>query len=397
MIDKPLEIIPKITSININKLAKSNESLENVERPSVDLDRFEGRFSSGKVAMGRSDSGGSAKSVQKRDVLDSFVVMHPGELLQLLATQFDGQCLYNNEPTAILLIDLRCVDKFDSKHLTGSINPQFPTLLIKRFKKRTFSNFNILNFLQNKSQHQLVSQWKAGLSKKLIVVYAENFTDYDTDSDVWAILNALNEGMANELHSSVSYVDGGFSGILSTTGIEKYLTIDLNEKAPSPSSNTQPPRMGEITIATQQRVSERGPLSIDVTSAKKRIGAPTLSITRSPANDLMSATTERSAVTSVADSATEQSFPAHPFSFITENLIVGSDEIPQSATGPSKLHDIGVTHILNMASEIKHTKLLHDSKYFQLKWIPVHDNTEVDLDDALNEAIAFMGSILLTR
>jgi hypothetical protein len=140
---------------------------------------------------------------------------------------------------------------------------------------------------------------------------------------------------------------------------------------------------------SQSRMSERSALSIDVTTTKKRAPTPSLAIMRSPANDLASPSP---ALSSVADSTTEQSFPAHPFSFITDNLIVGSDEVPQSAIGPARLSEIGVTHILNMASEINHSKLLRDSKLFSLKWIPVHDNTEVDLDDALNEAISFMGT-----
>ena len=379
MLDKPAEL-PKISGININKLAKSNESLE--KDPADAIDRFDERFSNSQID--RSNSNASNRSTLKRDQAEGFLSIQCWDLVNLISTMSDGIAMHNNKPVAPLIIDLRSSDKFSDSHLVDSVNPQFPSLLIKRFKSRKFANFSILNFLQDKMQHRIVERWKSIPQQKLIVAYCENNLDYGNDRDIWAVLNAFRAANTSDPNLIIAYVEGGYESISSTEGISKY----LNHGIPSTSSINSKPSDG-IRNQSQSRMSERSALSIDVTTTKKRAPTPSLAIMRSPANDL--ATSPSPAMTAITDSATEQSFPAHPFSFITENVIVGSDEVPQSITGPSRLSEIGVTHILNMASEIKHSKWLHDSQLFTLKWIPVHDNTEVDLDDALNEAISFIG------
>nr|KAJ3419937.1 Dual specificity protein phosphatase 9 [Polyrhizophydium stewartii] len=99
---------------------------------------------------------------------------------------------------------------------------------------------------------------------------------------------------------------------------------------------------------------------------------------------------EESPTTSPNDNAA----PPEPCSRISPNIFVGSDAIPLAPDAIEQLQRLGVTHILNMAAEIKNSQAVIDSGKFVHKWLPVHDNTEQDMDAPLKEAIDFISSAI---
>ncbi|KAJ3288592.1 hypothetical protein HK104_008069 [Borealophlyctis nickersoniae] len=81
--------------------------------------------------------------------------------------------------------------------------------------------------------------------------------------------------------------------------------------------------------------------------------------------------------------------PVEPISQVLPYLFLGSDVIPQSLDGVEKLQALGITHILNMAAEVKNDRL-SQGNHFVLKWCKCEDHAEHDVESALKEAIDFI-------
>ncbi|KAH6581191.1 hypothetical protein BASA60_002575 [Batrachochytrium salamandrivorans] len=102
---------------------------------------------------------------------------------------------------------------------------------------------------------------------------------------------------------------------------------------------------------------------------------------------------EETPVTSPNDNAA----PPEPYSRVTANILLGSDVIPLSETAIEQLSSLGVTHILNMAAEIQNSPIVVESGLFDIKWLPVLDNTEQDMDGPLMEAIEYISGAIDTN
>ncbi|KAJ2999843.1 Dual specificity protein phosphatase 9 [Globomyces sp. JEL0801] len=307
-------------------------------------------------------------------------------------------------PLSILMIDMRQPQDFAETYIKGSINPVFPMLLTKRFKKRMFSNFNLLNFLPDVKCQDTFNNWKQSTNgRKCILVYNDSMSESNFDQDVWYFLACLVDGMANEICANnqplVAYLSSGISNLIKNDKLRAYLDgtsmTNLEQLTISPtqdhpmedvevSKTPPPPLVSRDTIKAPTRKPTLnliigGGGSAGVIGKKEKPKLNKEIITNQPMED--------SPLTSPNDNAA----PPEPFSRITKNIFVGSDLLPLAIDGPKQLMDIGITHILNMAAEIKNSQIVEDCGLFQLKWIPVMDNTEVDMDDALQDAIDFIG------
>ncbi|KAL5036761.1 hypothetical protein RTP6_004284 [Batrachochytrium dendrobatidis] len=96
-------------------------------------------------------------------------------------------------------------------------------------------------------------------------------------------------------------------------------------------------------------------------------------------------------------SPNDNAAPSNPYSVVTPNIILGSDELPLCSNAVEQLSALGVTHILNMAAEIKNSPAVVESARFSIKWLPVLDNTEQDMDGPLAEAIEFISNAINTN
>jgi predicted protein tyrosine phosphatase len=282
-----------------------------------------------------------------------------------------------------LLVDFRSKKQFLRLNIKNSINPFLPALVIKRFRKGMFSSFNLNNFLNNIECQNKFKEWKARSEPKYIIVMDENMETDCLSSDAWAFVSALKEGLTaeicpNQLPPTIGYVVGGFEAVcgyqtelLSLFGGEMSQDITINVYSPL---NQNPNKEIEKIVGLNIHAQSDSP---------KLKTTPTLSLKIKP-----------SSANSTANSPSESfHIPTNPISKITDNISIGSDLYPLAPDGPERLAELGVTHILNMAAEIEPSVYLKNSGKFELKWIPIHDNTEVDLDDVLQDAIQFIGMI----
>ena len=90
------------------------------------------------------------------------------------------------------------------------------------------------------------------------------------------------------------------------------------------------------------------------------------------------------------DSPTDNDEEPPSFSIVNTNIILGSDEIPLAKDAIDQFARLGVTHILNMAAEVKNSPIVMECKDLTLKWVPVLDQTEQDMKQALQDSIDFI-------
>lgn len=163
----------------------------------------------------------------------------------------------------------------------------------------------------------------------------------------------------------------------------------------SATTSSQTPASDIATSTSAQNKNTRS-LSVDIISRKespsRKMGALKLSTKPIALNPSLPTSENKSPLST--HSPNDMAAPPEPYSLITSQLLVGSDMLPSSPAAPTLLKEIGVTHILNMAAEIPLNPKCEGQ--FTLKWIPVYDNTEVDMDDALQTAIAFIGKTIFS-
>lgn len=174
-------------------------------------------------------------------------------------------------------------------------------------------------------------------------------------------------------------------------GVEKKSNDHLNGKS-NREPKTEKTPITNSSASTSPLKNGRS-LSIDVNAPKRDSPSkkfPALSLKLSKPINPTSTSNDSLKSPLSEQSPNDVAAPPEPFSIITPNILVGSDQLPSSTSACKQLSDIGVTHILNMAAEIPINPLVLESNLFKVKWIPVYDNTEVDLDDALQSAISFI-------
>ncbi|KAJ3325885.1 hypothetical protein HDV06_002270 [Boothiomyces sp. JEL0866] len=328
---------------------------------------------------------------------------------------------WGSHPLSILIIDMRSPDDFKKSHLKGSINPNFPMLVTKRFKKRMYSNFNLSNFLAPNSEcHSTFEKWKQMDNGNKCILVCNTAMEETYDDDTWTLLGCLANGLSTDICQGtaaplVTYLYGGMQAIYSLPSAKSILQgtdfldceFDMKiQNSPVGISELNPPSSPPIPSISKLGLSGRGTkaLSIDL-SAKKDIG-PSKTVTRKPTLNLIiggapekethKSTTETIVETPVT-SPNDNAAPPQPFSRVNKNIMVGSDLLPLAPDGPEQLSNLGVTHILNMAAEIPISKVVQESGKFGLKWIPVLDNTEVDMDEALQQAIDFINDAVTSN
>jgi hypothetical protein len=265
-------------------------------------------------------------------------------------------CTLLDTHTPVLMIDLRSPQLFQQRAILHSINALFLPLVLKRLKKGMFSNFQLLHYVHG-SMHRLYEEWNG---RGPVVIY-----DEENSADVWVFAEALHKGLAKELWGSIPYyvLQGGFTHFT----YDHHLT-DLHQQF--------------AQLQVQEPVLKKGTRKgLNVVIGKKNTE-----------DGLLTARVTPPSTASPNDNAA----PPEPYSRVTQHLVLGSDVLPLSPKAPELLQSIGITHLLNMAAEIPITDLVQKSPIIT-KWIPSLDNTEVNLDDALQDAIQFISIVLLSR
>ncbi|TPX31148.1 hypothetical protein SmJEL517_g05467 [Synchytrium microbalum] len=383
----------------------------------------------------------------------------------------------------ILLIDMRPTHEFVQEHIVGSVNVNLPPIVIKRFRKGVISAFSIDPFLLADTKTEFET-WRRKCSAepstpRYVVVYDDDMTEQDAESEAWCMVSVLLLGLADHLYdvssgrkfsttdglpgvqesrrATVGYVRGGFKelqsipssqplirasialpqvnsippmsslqfgssitdsdslsgGILSSTPSSLPLNSFLGENGPmkrggrkasafsiNTATTAQPRR---LTMANNQRpclLRDAG--SPQVRELRAGSFAPTVLSDITGSTPSHSTVSEPRMVSLVGDgdlnqqndassplSASDMPTPTEPYSQILDWLYLGSDTVPTSLDAVDSLRKLGVTHVLNMAKEIRDDAVEHDGR-FVFKWIKTEDSSDHAMEEPLVEAVDFI-------
>lgn len=322
-------------------------------------------------------------------------LMAANDLLSQLQYAFnrdDSHLAGNNQewlqPADILLIDTRDTSAFNEISIFGSINLEIPALVQKRLKKKMFSNFNILNFLSNQAQKEIVEKWLNSSSpNKTLVIF--NGESHVQESEARLLASAFANGLAADVAKNysndsfrVAMLEGGLASFTIIPQARPFYTSTQEiTAAATPIKQTR-----SLSLSISALPVKKG-LSLNSASAHKK--GPSLMLPRRASDECMLSPSLM--MEDDIESATDNAAPNAPFSYISPHIIIGSDVVPTGPEAVEELKQLHVTHILNMASEIYNSSAVQESSLFSLKWIPVIDNTEQDMDPPLQEAIQFIG------
>ena len=368
-------------------------------------------------------------SSSNSDISSSILALvNTGKLIEIPAS--DIISIFNNQSSLafpqilpidnVLLVDMRDTPSFQENHISNSINPSFPKLVTQRFKKKIgLNSFNLSNFLARPQCLARFQSWKEKSGNKAIIVYDDTMS-LDYNSDAWSFATFLADGGLFPPSTRVSVLKGGFDAIPQSfakslfihqidqegqlvNSIKDNLVLE-NYSFKSEESTPQATVAGTTTSSTMGDSKEQTPiappkqtrsLSIDVklSSAKKESPSKKPMLITIAQSTLRECAEEGTVDSTTTASPTDQAQPQEPYNQITKNIMIGSDYYPNLPDGPAHLKEIGVTHILNMANDVAVAPTLIQSGFFTIKWIPVADNTEVDMDDALQTAISFISTL----
>ncbi|CAM0140166.1 unnamed protein product [Umbelopsis sp. WA50703] len=88
-----------------------------------------------------------------------------------------------------LLIDMRDINEFNNSTITGAINVNLPTLLIKRFRRNAMSTFKMENFVTSTEGKEYYATKKK--SNVPIVVFDQSMDESDNELHAWTLLAIL--------------------------------------------------------------------------------------------------------------------------------------------------------------------------------------------------------------
>lgn len=109
-----------------------------------------------------------------------------------------------------LLIDVRTLPEYQKLRIRGSLNVNLPTLLIKRYRRGTISNFNLESFITTPNGRQRYLKRLSASSKDadsiredddFIVVFDDCMDEEDKTSHAWTLVGVLEKAI---LENSVS-------------------------------------------------------------------------------------------------------------------------------------------------------------------------------------------------
>ncbi|RUS17374.1 hypothetical protein BC937DRAFT_90061 [Endogone sp. FLAS-F59071] len=191
-----------------------------------------------------------------------------------------------------LLIDVRDLAEYQQSHVGGSFNVNLPTLLIKRYRRGSISNFSLESFittlegkeaylerlrgsgktvqegsnmpgLENR-QDETMSQAEEVDNEEVIIVYDEKMNESDKSSPAWTLIGVLERAVSGNLGATteedsdettphtatrVFWLKGGFEDFVQWDKSLEFLSGDMNGKAVSDAAEQlqlQPATPGQL-------------------------------------------------------------------------------------------------------------------------------------------------------
>ncbi|KAG2174948.1 hypothetical protein INT43_006010 [Umbelopsis isabellina] len=151
-----------------------------------------------------------------------------------------------------LLIDMRDINEFNNDTITGAINVNLPTLLIKRFRRNAMSTFKMENFVTStEGKDYYAAKDKANVP---IVVFDQCMDETDSDLHAWTLLAILEKlGVEDASKSdmdimqdkSMYWLRGGYDVFKQFDVNHEYTTAPLSYMK-SPSTQPQASKSVEL-------------------------------------------------------------------------------------------------------------------------------------------------------
>ncbi|KAJ3031592.1 UNVERIFIED_CONTAM: hypothetical protein HDU68_002195 [Siphonaria sp. JEL0065] len=347
----------------------------------------------------------------------------------------------NTSPSKQLLLDVRSLQDFNNLRIKNSANIILPNLILKRIKKGGISSFQLENFLTNDESKAVFKAWNSqegvGCS---IVVFDEDINQVeDPESDSYALLKAilgsqlvssrpnlavyfLNGGLdafSNE-PSAIAFLDGSQipqqhqhqhatmgvnTTLISATPLQlttspssttsDYSTPSLMVSASSPMSVTfgnPSPMVEAIKTPFKSNSLPAGTPSLGTPSSAKSGKRPSFTISIAP-TPTTATHNKLSTMDEVASPAMISPLPPPKpdhISQITEYVFLGSEVVPTAPDAVSQLQSYGITHVLNMAKEVRDEALMLPGTGISFKWLGVFDHPDEEIDGPLRDGVAFI-------
>ncbi|KAI7849334.1 hypothetical protein BDC45DRAFT_574047 [Circinella umbellata] len=154
-----------------------------------------------------------------------------------------------------LMIDVRDYERYEEQHIRNSININLPTLLIKRYRRGTVSNFNLESFIATEEGKEYYLSWlrkssslsitnaspivtAATAAARRIIIYDD--TMQDLDSHAWILVNVMKAKLQQQ-QFRIYTLDGGFDAFVKWDTWGSYLIGSMynnNSLLPPNSSST---------------------------------------------------------------------------------------------------------------------------------------------------------------
>ncbi|KAJ3073191.1 hypothetical protein HDU98_002010 [Podochytrium sp. JEL0797] len=345
------------------------------------------------------------------------------------AAPLSPKCLLeklSNQPAEILLLDVRSLQDFHYIRIKSSANIILPSLIMKRIKKGGISSFLLENFLTNEASKLVFQEWKSLLGTQgcSIVVYDEDINDVeDPDSDSYTLIKAVLgcQLVSSHPNLAVYFLNGGLNAFCQEAEAAPFIDgvqlPKLQQHAPSVNTGKLPaidstgttPTSSASTYATPSMfISAASPTSTvfttptlqTPTTSPGKAGTPLLTTPGGTAKKrpsfgiAITPTNTSLAGGSLSASMEEEGTPAISalahVSTVAEYILLGSEVVPAAVDAVSQLKGMGVTHVLNMAKEVRDEALMVGGTGIEFKWVGVYDHPDEEIDGPIREGVAFI-------
>ncbi|KAI9493140.1 hypothetical protein BDB00DRAFT_788193 [Zychaea mexicana] len=209
-------------------------------------------------------------------------LLRPSQLATMLK---DDTAITSSNSDQPLLIDVRDYEHYEKARIRNSINVNLPTLLIKRYRRGTVSNFNLESFISTEEGKQYYLSWLRKPSTNLnqqqrrIVVYDDTMNDLD--SHAWILVAVLKARQKQQLHHfNICTMDGGFDAFARWDAWGAYLVGSVHDNLLAPnasSSSSWAPWDGPQPAAVAESGTSPSPSSSSIAATLGVPATPTQS------------------------------------------------------------------------------------------------------------------------
>ncbi|SAM06119.1 hypothetical protein [Absidia glauca] len=212
------------TSANDNNNV-SNTSSSYYLSPDKNLPHQQSSGIQRRLSTGASPHGDGTASDTLVKTIDQAHYVTPAELTQML----------QHRP---LLIDVRYQPDYDSSRIRNSIHVNMPTLLLKRYRRGTVSNFNLESFITTPQGIYIYTQWLQETTRSIgqqqsrtVVVYDDYMDAGDKTTSAWTLVGALTAFFSGDMDgdheekvkANVVWLQGGFVAFEQEDAAGEYL------------------------------------------------------------------------------------------------------------------------------------------------------------------------------